>query len=54
MLYEIEYWCVLCNKWLALQLPPTDSLEAALNFSRSHQTAQRPMRVVDDFGQVYW
>ena len=53
MLYEIEYWCLLCNKWLSLQQPPFEDLGMALHVSRTNSTRSRPLRVVDDFGNVY-
>jgi len=53
MLYELEYWCALCNKWLSLQEPPFEDFHLALQTARQYSTQQRPLRVVDDFGQAW-
>jgi hypothetical protein len=54
MLYELEYWCRLCGKWLELGGPPWDDGNAALAEARRLSTPDRPVRVVDDFGRVWY
>jgi hypothetical protein len=53
VLYELEYWCELCGKWLAVGGAPFDDLARALGTARGMSTARRPVRVVDDFGNVF-
>lgn len=53
MLYEIEYWCRLCGKWLPVEMPPFESQAAALQAAdlvARHYGGT--VRIVDDFGNV--
>ena len=53
-MWDIEYFCRLCGKWLSLNLPsfpdPNQAVQTAANLWRQN----RPTRVVDDWNNVVW
>ena len=53
MLYELEYFCQLCGRWLDVGSAPFDSFDAASDVVRKYSTASRPLRIVDDFGNRF-
>jgi len=51
MLYELEYFCPLCGRWLLVAVPPLPSLPAAVQTAAAWPHYQ--LRIVDDFEQMY-
>jgi hypothetical protein len=53
-MWDIEYFCQLCGKWLALNSPsfadPNQAILTAANLWRPN----RPTRVVDDWNNIVW
>jgi len=54
-MFDIEYWCILCGKWLTLQGPSyADPVQASYVALDYWQRSGKQTRVVDDYGQVLW